>query len=317
MISYVKKVNEEIGLITIYCALYAEAQYLIQYYELKKESGNRHFQVFSNEEKQMRLVITGIGKMNAAVAVAEISTNCPPGEADLLINFGSCAGGENVPIGSTIMGNKITDAESGHTFYPDMIYAHPFTECEVETLAQICERVQDESNSAYDMEAAAFYEAGNFYYGPHQMIFLKVVTDHGVSSPPDRDRFARMMQLAGASVAEFLEGVRTVIKPGMTTSVDQSGTEGGLHDLQIETVSAGAEEQVKSMDSCGKMKRLAEELHCSATMRAELAQLFTYWRLAGLDVRSMIQEYYDQGVLPCKDKKAGRRLLNELQSKWL
>ena len=149
------------------------------------------------------------------------------------------------------------------------------------------------------------------------MIFLKVVTDHGVSSPPDRDRFARMMQLAGASVAEFLEGVRTVIKPGMTTSVDQSDTEGGLHDLQIETVSAGAEEQVKSMDSCGKMKRLAEELHCSATMRAELAQLFTYWRLAGLDVRSMIQEYYDQGVLPCKDKKAGRRLLNELQSKWL
>ena len=58
-------------------------------------------------------------------------------------------------------------------------------------------------------------------------------------------------------------------------------------------------------------------MHCSATMRAELAQLFTYWRLAGLDVRSMIQEYYDQGVLPCKDKKAGRRLLNELQSKWL
>ena len=42
MISYVKKVNEEIGLITIYCALYAEAQYLIQYYELKKESCNRH-----------------------------------------------------------------------------------------------------------------------------------------------------------------------------------------------------------------------------------------------------------------------------------
>ena len=149
MISYVKKVNEEIGLITIYCARYAEAQYLIQYYELKKESGNRHFQVFSNEEIQMRIVITGIGKMNAAVAVAEISTNCPPGEADLLINFGSCAGGENVPIGSTIMGNKITDAESGHTFYPDMIYAHPFTECEVETLAQICERVQDESISAY------------------------------------------------------------------------------------------------------------------------------------------------------------------------
>ena len=74
MISYVKKVNEEIGLITIYCALYAEAQYLIQYYELKKESGNRHFQVFSNEEKQMRLVITGIGKMGDPIfSIREIA----------------------------------------------------------------------------------------------------------------------------------------------------------------------------------------------------------------------------------------------------
>ena len=34
--------------------------------------------------------------------------------------------------------------------------------------------------TVHDMEAAACYEAGNFYYGPHQMIFLKVVTDHGI-----------------------------------------------------------------------------------------------------------------------------------------
>ena len=317
MISYVKKINEETDLITIYCALYAEAQYLIQYYELKKESGSRHFQVFSNEEKQIRLVITGIGKMNAAVAVAEISTIYPPKEADLLINFGSCASGEKVPLGSIIMINKITDVESGRTFYPDMIYEHPFTECEVETLAKTCERVQGESDVAYDMEAAAFYEAGNFYYGPHQMIILKVVTDHGASLAPDRNRFAQMMQTAGALVVEFLESVRGLIKPDMMTSADLSDAEGVPYDLQIETVSTGAEKKVQSLDSCSEMSRLAEALHCSATMRAELAQLFTYWRLAGLDARSMIQEYYDRGMLPCKDKKAGRRLLNELQSKWL
>ena len=142
--------NEEIDLVTIYCALYMEAQYLIQYYELKKEPESRHFQVFSNEDKQMRLVITGVGKINAAVAVAEISTIYSPADHDLIVNYGSCAaengimsdgaelcGGASVPPGSIIMVNKLTDVESGRTFYPDMIYRHPFAEGEVETSVHV------------------------------------------------------------------------------------------------------------------------------------------------------------------------------------
>ena len=35
-----------------------------------------------------------------------------------------------------------------------------------------------------DMEAAAIYQAGNYYYAPHQMLFLKVVTDHGTTQEP-------------------------------------------------------------------------------------------------------------------------------------
>lgn len=34
------------------------------------------------------------------------------------------------------------------------------------------------------MEAAAIYQAGNYYYAPHQMLFLKVVTDHGTTQEP-------------------------------------------------------------------------------------------------------------------------------------
>lgn len=63
--------------------------------------------------------------------------------------------------------------------------------------------------------------------------------------------------------------------------------------------------------------RLAEDLHCSVTMRAELEQLLTYWRLAGFDAEAVIDGYYRQGFLPCKDKREGRRVLDELQSKWL
>ena len=355
MISCVKKMNEGMQLITIYCALYAEAQYLIQHYELKKTPVSRHFQMFVNAEKRMRVVITGVGKTNAAVAVAEISTLDSPAKDDLMINYGSCAtetmymtdekepdGGAKMSPGSILMANKLTDVESGRTFYPDMIYRHPFAEGEVETSVHVyvaktgvrdevpvrtdvadvnvsdekMKRVEaaeqsvcDESMaqvevvgpSVHDMEAAAFYEAGNFFYGPHQMMFLKVVTDCGMPEM-DKEQFVQIMQTAGAQVVEFLDGVRAMMQQ------DKTGEDLGKFQA--------AEQKIQG-DAQDRAERLAEDLHCSVTMRAELTQLLTYWHLAGLDAGAVIDGYYERGLLPCKDKRAGRRLLDELQNKWL
>ena len=295
-------------MITIYCALYEEAQYLIQHYELKNASVSRHFQVFANDKKKVRLVITGVGKTNAAVAVAEISTIYPPAREDIMINYGSCAaekesaGGVSISSRSVVMVNKLTDVESGRTFYPDMIYRHPFSEGEVETSVHVYTASErDESvtkaefngQTVHDMEAAAFYEAGNFFYGPHQMMFLKVVTDHGMNPTFDRNRFAQIMQTASVAVAEFLDGLLAFTSDADKQKKEMKG------DIQVNA------------------DHLAEDLHCSVTMRAELTQLLTYWRLAGFDAETVIDGYYKQGILPCKDKRAGRRLLDELQNKWL
>lgn len=317
MISGVKQKNGETNLITIYCALYMEAQYLIQHYELKKASVSRHFQVFASEEKGVRLVITGVGRTNAAVAVAEISMIYPPAPEDIMLNYGSCAGenrdmvtdgkhgsGAFAALGSMIMVNKLTDVESGRTFYPDMIYRHPFFEGEVETSVHVYpvedDRVLQKEQTpeqliVHDMEAAAFYEAGNFFYGPHQMMFLKVVTDHGMSvnktmDTIDREAFAQIMQGAGAKAAEFLDGLLAMMRQ---------------------------EEAQMQENTKEHVDRLAEDLHCSVAMRVELTQLLTYWRLTGVDAGAVTDEYYARGMLPCKNKRAGRRLLDELQNKWL
>ena len=61
-------------MIHIYCALYQEAQGLIKRYQLKKEEGQNHFQVFSNDKGELRLTVTGVGPIAAAAAVAFIST---------------------------------------------------------------------------------------------------------------------------------------------------------------------------------------------------------------------------------------------------
>ena len=65
-------------MLTIYCALFGEAQEIIKIFQLKKETKNTHFQVFSDVEQKIRLVITGVGAIAAATAVAEISTCYPP-----------------------------------------------------------------------------------------------------------------------------------------------------------------------------------------------------------------------------------------------
>ena len=384
-------------MITIYCALYAEAQYLIQHYELKKATESRHFQIFFNEKRKIRLVITGVGKLNATVAIAEISTIYPPAEEDLMVNYGSCAaegmlmpeegeggGGACVPLGSIIMVNKLTDAESGRTFYPDMIYRHPFTEGKVFTSAQVytvdagareggTTKVEDVGLNAHaegyakvetaglnaqneeamkaeviaptvhDMEAAAFYEAGNFYYGPHQMIFLKVVTDHGIEkerlqndsgqgkditntknmtsngltinqTASERDRFAMIMQEAGAEVAIFIDGLQSLFA---SECYDKKSVGEKIHrsEVQNSPLETLCEDPICewSIDE----NQLAEDLHCSVTMKAELLQLLKYWHLTEFDAETLIHSYYEQELLPCKDKKVGRRLLDELQNKWL
>lgn len=384
-------------MITIYCALYVEAQYLIQHYELKKTTESRHFQIFFNEKWKIRLVITGVGKLNATVAMAEISTIYPPAEEDLMVNYGSCAaegmlmpgegegdGGACVPLGSIIMVNKLTDAESGRTFYPDMVYRHPFAEGEVVTSAQVytadagardggTTKVEDVGLNAHaegyakveaaglnaqneeamkaeviaptvhDMEAAAFYEAGNFYYGPHQMIFLKVVTDHGIEkdrlqndsgqgkdigneknitsngltinqAASERERFAMIMQEAGAEVAIFIDGLYSLFA---SECYDKKSVGEKMHasEVQDSPMETFCEDPICewSIDE----NQLAEDLHCSVTMKAELMQLLKYWRLTGFDAASLLHSYYEQELLPCKDKREGRRLLDELQNKWL
>ena len=379
-------------MITIYCALYVEAQYLIQHYELKKATESRHFQIFFNEKWKIRLVITGVGKLNATVAMAEISTIYPPAEEDLMVNYGSCAaegmlmpgegeggGGACVPLGSIIMVNKLTDAESGRTFYPDMVYRHPFAEGEVVTSAQVytadagtrdggITKVEDVGLNAHaegyakvetaglnaqneeamkaeviaptvhDMEAAAFYEAGNFYYGPHQMIFLKVVTDHGIEkdrlqndsgqgkdigneknmtihpAASGRERFAMIMQEAGAEVVRFIDELQSLFASECydEKSVGEKMHASEVRDSSVETL---CEDPICewSIDE----NQLAEDLHCSVTMKAELMQLLKYWHLTEFNAETLIHSYYEQELLPCKDKKVGRRLLDELQNKWL
>ena len=298
-------------MLTIYCALFSEAQEIIKQFQLKKETRNTHFQVFSDTKEEIRLVLTGVGAIAAATAVAEISSCYPPKQTDLLLNFGSCAAEDKVPIGKVFMCNKLTEECSGRTFYPDMLYNHPFLEAELISRPKIQSLKEMETDCTkemewketrlYDMEAAAVYQAGNYYYGPHQMIFLKVVSDHGCKEERKEGKIADMQ----TQMRALMQGIAEPVSRYIETLCEICHTK--KEESQTQAMFRRQAEEAA--------EKLREQLHCSFVMQTELLQLLLYWKLTGTDDTAIFDEYRRQGRLPAKDKREGKKILDEIKER--
>ncbi|MFQ8877619.1 MAG: hypothetical protein ACLR7N_03360 [Roseburia hominis] len=187
-------------MIYVMMALYQEAHGLIRELELKN-TAYAPFEVFDNESAGIRLVVTGVGEIAAAAATAAVCARDGADAADFLINIGCCAaanaGADSgcepadrdmdsgygaayaAQIGDLYVCHKITEQATGKTFYPDILYRHPWKERELVTGMQPLQRAAAHG-ALYDMEAAAVYQAGIRFFSPDRMLFLKVVSDFGL-----------------------------------------------------------------------------------------------------------------------------------------
>ena len=143
-------------MIYVMMALYQEAHGLIRELELKKNTAYAPFEVFDNESAGIRLVVTGVGEIAAAAATAAVCARDGADAADFLINIGCCAAGCCKPAdrdmdsgygaahaaqtGDLYVCHKITEQATGKTFYPDILYRHPWKERELVTGMQPLQR---------------------------------------------------------------------------------------------------------------------------------------------------------------------------------
>lgn len=280
-------------MIYIFTALYCEAHPLIHNWKLIQNSEIRHFQVFENEELNMVLTITGVGSVAAAAAVASICTKYGAGKEDFLMNIGICA-----QITESLEGqkkiylcNKITEAATGRTFYPDMLYRHKFAECAITTVMNPIQIEIPEYVAAtgfYDMEAAAVYQAGACFVGPHQMSFVKIVSDRG-------EERAVTPQKAEECICKNL--------PAITEYVDRFAR------------NQRTDRQEKGQDVGENLwiDKVCEDMHCSVVMKNAMKQQIHYCRLAGIDYRKILEDGYQQGKLPCGSKREGKQYFEEFR----
>ena len=274
-------------MIYIFSAFYAEAKNIIDHYGLKKEKSPEmvRFDVFANES--IRLVITGVGEINAAAAVSNIGGAYGISPDDEILNVGCGAGfSSDICLGSIFLGNKLTEPMTGRTFYPDMLMKANFRECEIVTVARVLNEGCD--SVVYDMEAAAVYQAAAFFVGPHRMHFIKLVSDAGERI--DQSKITELFALQEDKICGYIDRL-------LTACADKAP----MDDTQ----------------SSWNMDRLICDMRCSKVMGDQLAQLIKYCRLSGIDYKAVLDEYYTNGLLPCESKREGKKCLFELKQRLL
>ena len=282
-------------MIYIFSAFYAEAKNIIDHYGLKKEKSPEtvRFDVFANDS--IRLVITGVGEINAAAAVSNIGGAYGISPDDEILNVGCGAGfGNETCLGSIFIGNKLTEQMTGRTFYPDMLMKTNLMECEIVTVTRVLNEGRD--SVVYDMEAAAVYQAAAFFVGPHRMHFIKLVSDAGERI--DQSKITELFALQEEKICGYIDMLLSV----------------GGNKASIDEKTKGKNTVAKS---AWNMDRLISDMRCSKVMGDQLAQLIKYCRLSGIDYKAVLDEYYTNGMLPCESKREGKKCLFELKQRLL
>lgn len=325
-------------MIYVFTALYCEAHIFIKRYGLVKNPENTWFQEFYNESAGIRLTITGVGEINASAAVSSVCSLYRPDREDLLFNVGTCAHAEKEE--GIFLCHKIVEQATGRSFYPDMLYRHEFREGTVvtcmrpwdgrayesglgvatnaalgaayetafgtvseavsgaapETALGAGKAAHPQEERIFDMEAAAVYQAGSRFFGPHQMMFLKAVSDRGTAETISEKQIRERMERYQEKIFCYVERIQ------------QTADQRRRREMH-------AERQPKKEEAL--IEAFCQDMRCSKAMRDMVEQYIRYLILAGRDYTGIVREMYEEGYLPCKDKREGKRCLEEFKRRLL
>ena len=304
-------------MIHIFTALYPEAKPLIQALSLKKRATQTHYQQFLSEEGDLSLTITGVGPMQAAAVTASVLTDYDAGAQDQLLSLGTAARLTTCPA-SMYHVNKITEAATMRDFYPDMLLNTGLPEASLITGAKLYTK-QESGYAAdlYDMEAAAIYQAASMFLGPHQMNFLRIVTDDGLTQEEMETGMTMRTVTNAASGTESKPAVGTEasaprsLAAHVTDCVEQQvDTIVTVVDkLRALMAAEAAGHQVLTENEQQLVDKLIADAHFSKVMADECIQLIRYAALSELDWQQPIAALYAEGLVPTRNKRAGKIIL--------
>lgn len=268
----------------IITAMHAEAAPFIKHYNLKRDRLMKRYELYTSNQDEFLLLITGTGKLSAAIAVTELLVTHEPSDSDYLVNIGVCGScvypscdvfavsGITSPSAScsarflkdtapVYIVNDILDHDTGRHYYPDMLFKHAFIEAGIETCSVVINDKSLITMPLVDMEASAIYQAASSFFSPHQMAFLKIPSDMLTTTQVTRE-----------TVTEIIETKLTVICEWLSNF---------SYSLQFSVPCLTSSEQMLFDD-------LSCKLNLSVTMQEQLHQLFIYRKLTKGNLNDII-----------------------------
>jgi len=161
--------------LNIVTALPCEARPLIDFYRLSKLELNTQFECYSNSDKTLFLIVSGIGNINIAAATSYIFLLSGGVPNSCFLNLG-IAGHQHYTIGELFLAHKITDSLSKKSFYPQ-----PNKKLRIpsENLVSVIQADTTYAhNQLVDMEAYSFFHTASKFICHEQIQVLKVVSDN-------------------------------------------------------------------------------------------------------------------------------------------
>ena len=237
-------------MIYIACAMYMEAAPFIRRFACKRDDSFHHEQVFLGEEATV--IITGTSPIPAAVALTEALALLQPTEEDLFANVGLCGCSDtSVTPGTLFLVNSITEASTGNTYYPDLLYLHEHRQGELTTFSKVLTDVPADA-LLFDTEAAGLYIAALPFFSTDRMFYFKIVSDHGADSA----------DVSPTEVFELLD----VCSPHVTETL-------------LRFASFVPRRYHYSDEEQSVIDYFCRSLRCSVTMEHELRRLIQYYEL--------------------------------------
>lgn len=266
------------------------------------------------------LTICGEGRNNAAAAVAATLARESAKRGDILLSIGSAAmlkgAEEERLLGKWFLIHALEEEGSGRAFYPELLYQTDFPTARLITGDRVLRRSDAkwptemgdgrpecmgvEETLLYDMESTAIFQAANAFLSLENLFFLRCGTDFGVEENGSRQ----------------LENGKTV--PEMLREQMRKEEEKIFSFLSdLERLDAGKEkEREKEEAFLRESTTLAEELRLSFVLAKKLEGLLSYAESLSSEWRAYFQKKREEGLLPCRDKRGGQKVLSDFTA-WL
>ncbi|MGL5245095.1 MAG: hypothetical protein ACRC7R_07990 [Sarcina sp.] len=275
-------------MIFISAAMYCEAYPFIKKLNLKKDIKHKKFEVFKNEE--VTLIITGTGKIKAAIATTYLLVNNSIDYKDIFINIGVCGTkNESIPIGSVCICNKIVESETKRTFYPDMLIKHPFNEFSIETSSFVVdEKVIHTEEDLIDMEAIGVYQSSSLFFRTHQIFFVKIVSDYLKNTQKlNREELSKLIGEKSDEIVNWIMDIKAIF---------------------------AFEKDILTKKEKSLVCKVVDNLKLSATMESNLKQCIVYYKLRYGDFTNILDMYVDK---KCESKNEGKKHFERLKQELI